>query len=97
MKDVTADIYRYLNKFGETCLDDDSFKRSLGDPDDRRIYDAARWLEGFGLVVREKFKKTESRGQRTMIYLIFEDGSTLRSVRKEMDHLDQGMKLKGKK
>ena len=92
--EVTRAMYRYLNDHGEANLTDDSFLMRLGNPDNRRVYDAVRWLEGFGLVEREKIKGTQLKEARTMIYLIFEDGSTLRSVQKEIDHLDQEIKSK---
>ena len=48
-------IHEHLQKYGEYNIHMDSgkvFKRLESKPDRRRIYDAVRWLEGFGLAKR---------------------------------------------
>jgi hypothetical protein len=85
LSEIVKGIYDYLNENGEVCLTDDRLLDRLGNPDFRRIYDAVRWLEGIGLVCREKSKGTKRSEGVTMIYLIYEDGSTLKSMRDKLN------------
>ena len=80
LADTMRKMYEYLTEHGEVNLTDTKFREALGNPDVRRIYDALRWLEGFGFVEREQFPIEG----KTIAYLIFEDGSTLKSLRDEL-------------
>ena len=85
LSEIVKGMYDYLNENGEVCLTDDKLLDRLGNPDFRRIYDAVRWLEGIGLVCREKSKGAKRSECTTMIYLIYEDGSTLKSMRDKLN------------